>query len=82
MMGAESRGSPTPTPPGVKREAASYLQTLFVVTTCAMFILFIAFVYAAIWLQSIIYAELSGASFVFSIVFGWFSAINDKQIKP
>ena len=81
MMEEESRGSLTPTPPEVKQEATDYLQTLFVVATWVLFILFIVFVYAAIWFQSIICAELSGASFVFSIVFGWFLVINYSQIK-
>ena len=81
MMEEESRGSLTPTPQEVKQEATDYLQTLSVAATWVMFILFIAFVYAAIWFQSIICAELSGASFVFSIVFGWFLVINYSPIK-
>lgn len=55
------------------------IEYTFVAMAIIFFILFIGFVYIAIWLQSLIFGEMAIASIAFSILFVWFLDIATQK---
>ena len=55
------------------------IEYTFVAMAIIFFILFIGFVYIAIWLQSLIFGEMAIASIAFSILFAWFLDITTRK---
>jgi hypothetical protein len=61
------------------KKMTSTLVNTFVTITILLFISFMAFVYIAIWFQSIMYCEMACVSFIFSLFFGYSATAMDKE---